>query len=118
MPSNLHALAHSGEQMPKEYMDEEVDDHAKAAYLVQALKEHGQNFSGEKEGVQDRDLQEAVCCMSTACLNFLLPVVCVQAVDWMAERTDDEVMAQREATVLAIEQFAAEIEKSGQKLAW
>ena len=28
----------------------------------------------------------------------------------MAERNDDEVMAQREATVLAIEQFAAEID--------
>ena len=56
--------------MPEEYMDEEVDDLAKAAYLVQALKERGQNFSSEKEGVQDTDLQEAVCCMSTACQNF------------------------------------------------
>jgi len=118
MASTVHALAPSGKQMPEEYVVEEADDHSKAAYLVQALKEHGQNFSGEKEGVQDTDLQEAVCCMSTACLTFLLFVVCVQAVDWMAERNDDEVMAQREETMLAIEQFAAELEISGQKLAW
>ena len=104
--------------MPEEYVVEEADDLAKVAYLNQALKEHGQNFSGEKEGVQDQDLQEAECCMSTACLIFLLFVVCVQAVAWMAERTDDEVMAQREETMLAIEQFAAELEISGQKLAW
>lgn len=42
----------------------------------------------------------------------------MQAVAWMAERNDDEVMAQREATMRAIEQFAAELEASGQKLAW
>ena len=76
MASTVHALAPSGKQMPEEYVVEEADDHSKAAYLVQALKEHGQNFSGEKEGVQDTDLQEAVCCMSTACLTFLLFVVC------------------------------------------
>ena len=50
MPSNAHALAPSGKQMPEEYMVEEADDLSKAAYLNQALKEHGQNFSGEKEG--------------------------------------------------------------------
>ena len=113
----VHALATSGTQ-PEEYMVEEADDLSKAAYLNQALREQGQNFSGEKEGVQDQDLQEAVCCISTACVTFLLSVVCVQAIAWMAERTDDEVMAQREATMLAIEQFAAELEISGQKLAW
>ena len=49
---------------------------------------------------------------------FPFVLLCVQAVDWMAERNDDEVMAQREETMLAIEQFAAELETSGQKLAW
>ena len=36
----------------------------------------------------------------------------------MAERTDDEVMAQREATMRAIEQLAEDTMKSGQKMAW
>ena len=44
--------------------------------------------------------------------------LCMQAVAWMAERNDDEVMAQRGATMRAIEQFADELEASGQKLAW
>ena len=62
----VHALATSGTQ-PEEYMVEEADDLSKAAYLNQALREHGQNFSGEKEGVLDQDLQEAVCCKHSMC---------------------------------------------------
>ena len=54
----MHSLL-SGQPMPDGYMVEEADDHSKAAYLNKALKEHGQNFSGEKEGVLDQDLQEA-----------------------------------------------------------
>ena len=42
----------------------------------------------------------------------------MKAMARMEERDDDEVMAQREATMIAIEQFAAELETSGQKLAW
>lgn len=36
----------------------------------------------------------------------------------MAQRSDDEVMRQREATMLAIEQLTAEMDANGQKRAW
>ena len=100
-------------------MVEEKDDFAKVAYLNRALKERGQNFSGEKEGELDQDLQEAcVWVRETQAIFTFCFAFCLQAVAWMAERTDDEVMAQREATMRAIEQLAEETMKSGQKMAW
>lgn len=44
--------------------------------------------------------------------------VSMQALAWMAQRSDIEVMRQREAIMLAIEQLTAEMDANGQKRAW
>ena len=56
----MSVFASSGSQEPDDvHIVEEKDDFAKVAYLNRALKERGQNFSGEKEGELDQNLQEA-----------------------------------------------------------
>ena len=57
-----------------------------------------------------------VCVQHVACMQHVC--VSMQALAWMAQRSDIEVMRQREAIMLAIEQLTAEMDANGQKRAW
>jgi hypothetical protein len=67
--------------------------------------------TGHRQGCRGGNPTLQHVCVQYKCVSM-------QALAWMAQRSDIEVMRQREAIMLAIEQLTAEMDANGQKRAW